>query len=105
MAIIQLKKVLSMNPKMVQGHQLLGLLYLEEGNYEQAAKALEKAHAIDTNNTTTLRYMKELDDRAKASGTTLKDKKIKRRFPIRVETIRSSVRFLILRRAVPVLRY
>ena len=74
MAIIQLKKVLSMNPKMVQGHQLLGLLYLEEGNYEQAAKALEKAHAIDTNNTTTLRYMKELDDRAKASGTTLKDK-------------------------------
>ena len=31
-----------MNPKMVQGHQLLGLLYLEEGNYEQAAKALEK---------------------------------------------------------------
>ena len=29
MAIIQLKKVLSMNPKMVQGHQLLGLLYLD----------------------------------------------------------------------------
>lgn len=74
MAVIQLKKVLSMNPKMVQGHQLLGLLYLEEGNYEQAAKALEKAHAIDTNNTTTLRYMKELDDRAKSSGTVVKEK-------------------------------
>ena len=43
LAIIQLKKVLSLNPKLVSGHQLLALLY------------------IDANNTTTLRYLKEVN--------------------------------------------
>ena len=36
LAIIQLKKVLSLNPKLVKGHQLLALLYLQEGQYEKA---------------------------------------------------------------------
>lgn len=31
LAVIQLRKVLSLNPKLVKGHQLLALLYLEEG--------------------------------------------------------------------------
>ena len=31
LAIIQLKKVLSLNPKLVSGHQLLALLYIQEG--------------------------------------------------------------------------
>ena len=30
LAVIQLRKVLSLNPKLVKGHQLLALLYLEE---------------------------------------------------------------------------
>lgn len=68
MAVIQLKKVLSMNPKMVKGHQLLGLLYLEEGNPEQAEKALENARKIDEGNTTTLRYLKELEGRGHSAG-------------------------------------
>lgn len=68
LAVIQLKKVLSMNPKMVKGHQLLGLLYLEEGNLDQARKALENAQKIDASNTNTLRYLKELEDRCKALG-------------------------------------
>ena len=32
LAIIQLKKVLSLNPKLVSGHQLLALLYIQENN-------------------------------------------------------------------------
>ena len=68
LAVIQLKKVLSLNPKMVKGHQLLALLYLEEGNLEQAAKALKNAEKIDANNLTTLRYKNEIQERTKAAG-------------------------------------
>jgi len=59
LAIIQLKKVLSLNPKHVQGHQLLALLYLNAEQYADAKKELEKCQKIDVNNTTTLRYLKE----------------------------------------------
>ena len=55
LAIIQLKKVLSLNPKLVSGHQLLALLYI------QAKKSLRNAGKIDANNTTTLRYLKEVN--------------------------------------------
>ena len=59
LAIIQLKKVLSLNPKLVRGHQLLALLYMQDGNYESAKKSLRNAGKIDANNTITLRYLKE----------------------------------------------
>lgn len=59
LAIIQLKKVLSLNPKSVQAHQLLALLYLNNEQWEVAKKELEKCQKIDVNNTTTLRYLKE----------------------------------------------
>lgn len=62
LAIIQLKKVLSLNPNMVQAHQLIALLYMRAEEYEKAKKALMKASKIDTNNTTTLRYLKELNE-------------------------------------------
>lgn len=65
LAIIQLKKVLSLNPRLVKGHQLLALLYMEEGRYDQAKKALKNASKIDENNTTTLRYMKEVNRKLK----------------------------------------
>ena len=61
LAIIQLKKVLSMNPGLVKGYQLLALLYMEEGKYELAKKELRMAAEIDTNNVTTLRYLREAD--------------------------------------------
>lgn len=75
LAVIQLKKVLSLNPKMVQGHQLLALLYLEQGNLEQAKKSLNHAKKIDSNNTTTLRYMKELEARSTKGAGGEKEKK------------------------------
>ena len=38
LAIIQLKKVLSLNPKLVKAHQLLALLYLQDNKLELAKK-------------------------------------------------------------------
>ncbi len=61
LAIIQLKKVVSLNPKHVQGRQLLALLYLNNEQWEDARKELERCRKIDVNNTTTLRYLKEAD--------------------------------------------
>lgn len=69
LAVIQLKKVLSLNPKLVRGHQLLALLYMQEGKYEQARKALHNAAQIDENNTITLRYQKEVKHKLRASGS------------------------------------
>ena len=61
LAIIQLKKVLSFNPKYVRAHQLLSLLYINSEEWEKARLELEKCTQIDTNNTTTLRYLKEVE--------------------------------------------
>ena len=60
LAIIQLKKVLSMSPKLVKGHQLMALLYMKGEEYGKAKKALRRAQLLDTNNTRTLNYMKEI---------------------------------------------
>lgn len=61
LAVIQLKKVLSMNPRFLQAHQLLALLYIHNQEWEKAKKELDKCIKIDTNNTITLRYMKEVE--------------------------------------------
>lgn len=74
LAIIQLKKVLSLNPRLVRGHQLLALLYLQEGKLEAAKKSLRSAGKIDTNNTRTLRYLKEVNAQLKESGSNKKKK-------------------------------
>lgn len=62
LAIIQLKKVLSLNPKFIRAHQLLALLYINSEEWERAKRELNKCLQIDTNNTTTLRYLKEVDE-------------------------------------------
>lgn len=61
MAVIQLKKVLSQNPKFIKAYHLISLLYLKQQEYEKARKLLRKAAYIDTTNTTTLRYLKEVE--------------------------------------------
>ena len=60
LAIIQLKKVISLNPKFIRAFQLLALLYINEGEKDKATRLLLKARSIDVNNTLTLRYLKEL---------------------------------------------
>lgn len=64
LAVIQLKKVLSLNPKLVKGHQLLALLYIQSGKYDLAKKELRLAGKIDSNNLTTLRYLREINRKA-----------------------------------------
>ena len=68
LAIIQLKKVLSMNGNLLKGHQLLALLYIKAENYGRARAELNKVLAIDRTNTRALRYMKELEAVAGRSG-------------------------------------
>lgn len=61
MAILQLKKVVSLNPNFIRARQLLALLYLHAEERERARKQLQKAAGIDVANTTTLRYQKEIE--------------------------------------------
>ncbi len=61
LAVIQLKKVLSMNPNMIKAHQLLALLYIHNEEWEKARRELTRSNRIDSNNTMTLRYLKEVN--------------------------------------------
>lgn len=74
LAVIQLKKVLSLNPKFVRAHQLLALIYIHAEDWDKARRELMKCCAVDANNTTTLRYLKEInqvssvdDDKSKSN--------------------------------------
>ena len=73
LAVIQLKKVLSMNPKYIQAHQLLALLYINSKEWAKAKKELEKVLKLDINNTMALRYLQEVTKAAgeSESGTKL----------------------------------
>lgn len=62
LAVMQLEKVSSLNPKFIRSYQLLALLYMKNGENKKAARCLIKANNIDKNNVLTLKYMKELPD-------------------------------------------
>lgn len=66
LAVIQLKKLLSVNGNLVKGHQLLALLYIKQNEFRKAQDQLQKALKIDSANTVTLHYIREL---AQTSGT------------------------------------
>lgn len=61
LAVIQLKKVLSLNSRFVRAHQLLALLYIHMEEWEKARRELEKCRLIDVGNTMTLRYLGEVE--------------------------------------------
>ncbi|MCR5591122.1 MAG: tetratricopeptide repeat protein [Lachnospiraceae bacterium] len=61
LAIVQLKKVLSINENLIRGYQLLALLYIETKDYDKARRTLLRAIKIDRNDTTTQRYLKEIN--------------------------------------------
>ncbi|QFJ53893.1 tetratricopeptide repeat protein [Pseudobutyrivibrio xylanivorans] len=75
LAMIQLKKVISQNPNLVKAHQLLGLLYIQENKFADARKVLSAAAKIDSNNTTTIRYIHEVKERLKEQNTGKRKKK------------------------------
>ena len=62
MAKMQLKKVLASNPKLIKGYHLLSLIYIHEEEYEKARRQLKTAAKIDKSNTTTLRFLKEVEE-------------------------------------------
>ena len=68
LAVIQLKKILAGNAKFVKGWQLLALVYIRNGELEQARKALHKAEAGDAGNPTTSRYLKEVAEQIRKGG-------------------------------------
>ena len=70
LAVIQLKKVISLNPKFVQAHQLLALLYINEEKWKEAKRELEKCRRVDVNNTITLRYLQEVDSMLEVESET-----------------------------------
>jgi len=61
LAIIQLKKVVNLNANFIRAYQLLSLLLLKTGDTDKAKRFLARAARIDVTNTTTLRYMQQLE--------------------------------------------
>lgn len=66
-AAIQLKKVLSQNPKLIKGYHLLALIYIHDKDYRKARRILRRAGRIDKTNSTTLRFLKEIDEQTGTS--------------------------------------
>ncbi len=61
LAIIQLKKLLSLNHHFVKGHLLLALMYLKKEDYDRAKKEVNRTLNIDKCNTLALKYLKEIE--------------------------------------------
>jgi len=61
LAVIQLKKVLSLNSKFIKAHLLLALLYLKNGNWDRAKIESQKALKLDSGSVLAKRYLKEAD--------------------------------------------
>ena len=60
LAFIQLRKVLSDNSRFIQGYLLLALLFIDEGRYDKARKALKRVVKIDRTNPVAVRYFNEM---------------------------------------------
>ncbi len=69
MAVMQLKKVVAQNPKLVKAQQLLALLYMKRQEYEKARRLLKKSLAIDNTNTTSLRFLTHVEETTGRTGT------------------------------------
>ena len=67
LAIIQLKKVTSLNPKYVKAYTLLALCYMKEGSSDKAKKVLLKVLAIDKSNYVARKYMDQMEQDAVGS--------------------------------------
>lgn len=76
MAAIQLRKILSQNSKLIKGYHLLALILMKDQEWNKARRILKKAARIDKTNTTTLRFLKEIDEQ---TGVTTKLEHKKRR--------------------------
>lgn len=75
MAAIQLRKILAQNTKLIKGYHLLALIYMKNHDWGKARRTLKKAARIDKTNTTTLRFLREVDERTGVTTRLEKQKK------------------------------
>lgn len=75
MAAIQLRRILSQNPKLIKGYHLLALIQIKNQEWNKARKILKKAARIDKTNTTTLRFLREVEEQTGVPTRLEKQKK------------------------------
>ena len=68
LAIIQLKKITSINPNYIKAHLLLALLYMEQEQWDKAQPVLKRVTQIDHGNTQAQRYLREISRMTKQKG-------------------------------------
>ena len=75
MAAIKLRRILSQNPKLIKGYHLLALIQMKKHEWNKARRTLKKAARIDKTNTTTLRFLREVDEQTGVTTNLEKSKK------------------------------
>ena len=75
MAAIQLRKILTQNSKLIKGYHLPALIQMKNGEWNKARRILKKAARIDKTNTTTLRFLREVDEQTGVTTRLEKKKK------------------------------
>lgn len=83
LAVIQLKKVLSLSPRFVKAHLLLALLHIDNEDWEKARRELTKALSIDRGNTQALRYLSETEKMLTPDDIDRNEKKRKKEDTVR----------------------
>lgn len=75
MAAIKLRRILSQNPKLIKGYHLLALIQMKNHEWNKARRTIKKAARIDKTNTTTLRFLREVDEQTGVTTNLEKSKK------------------------------
>ncbi|MBR6478841.1 MAG: tetratricopeptide repeat protein, partial [Lachnospiraceae bacterium] len=86
LAVIQLKKVLSLSPRFLKAHLLLALLHIDNEDWEKARKELNKILSVDKGNTQALRYMQEVDRMLAPDDIEKSDKRRKKEETVRYQS-------------------
>ena len=73
LALIQLKKVLSLNPKYVKAYLVLALIYMDQMDFTRARKALNRAQKIDHMNPRVIHFLSEINKVDKRKGAAYGD--------------------------------
>ncbi|MBO4766616.1 MAG: tetratricopeptide repeat protein [Lachnospiraceae bacterium] len=60
LALLQLKKAVSLNPHFIRAWQMLAVIYMRSGRMDKARECLRKTLAIDVANTTSLGYLRAI---------------------------------------------
>ena len=73
LAILQLKRVISQNPKFIRALLLLALIYMKNCEYEKARRCLVRVQKIDVANVTAMRYLEEIRLSTQPGGQAAQD--------------------------------